>query len=381
MTLTLRQNLNQLKRIPKPSHPASLGIEGRSSSCGQTLTNQAQEGCEEGRSSTLEKIRAVYALVSVKSQPQFRLASTLFLPGQVKQRTSYDFLNATGEPNSYSGTANRKATMPNDTASVDADYLALLEDLKNYDNPEAYNDSGHPHLYKLRIISKAFEHLPTILNIDVDGLNLMPVLRECLFGILAQGGGDVREQMIADYEAKDWDEAREMIIADSDYKIAEQDCYWFFVRNFPKLMVKVYELFVLMTVMSVFKSRTFSIEQQRDMEPTIKHFLELGTKDLRNEIKRMLRTRSSGRPKKITTESLPEIVVNVLNVAHEIMGLTRGKDAVPGLKQIADRLNLKENALGKQLVRAKYPWTDIRTHLERLPKIEPGLLADDINAS
>jgi hypothetical protein len=42
----------------------------------------------------------------------FRLASTLFLPGQVRQRTRRDFLNASGEPiNLFRITANRKAEM------------------------------------------------------------------------------------------------------------------------------------------------------------------------------------------------------------------------------------------------------------------------------
>lgn len=259
------------------------------------------------------------------------------------------------------------------------EHLALLEDLKAYDNPAAYSDPDHPHLYKLRIVSVALEHLPTILNVDVNGVNLFPVLRECLFGLIAHAP-NAQAEMISDYEAKDWEDARAKIIADPEYRIAEQESYWFFVRNFPRLMVKVYELFLTMTVMSVFKTSTFSAEQQLEMEPTIKRFLEIGTKELRDEIKRMLRTRTSGRPKKVDSEQFPEIVEHVLNVAHELMGSARGKDAVPGLKEISLRLGFPTvNALGKQLVRAGYPWKYIRNHLENLPQIENELVAHDEN--
>ena len=100
---------------------------------------------------------------------------------------------------------------------------------------------------------------------------------------------------------------------------------------------------------------------------------------LQNEIKRMLKTRSSGRPKKIT-EDFPAIVLRVLEEADELMGSRRGKESVPGLKEISIRLGFPTvNALGKQLVRVGYPWKYLRSYLENMPEIETELMSHDKN--
>lgn len=243
------------------------------------------------------------------------------------------------------------------------EHLALLEDLKAYDNPAAYSDTENPHLYKLRILSKAFEDLPVILKVELSGADFFAVLRECLFSMIRRDP-NVEASMLADYQTEDWEEVREKVIIDPEYVIAEQECYWFFVRHLPTLMLSVYETFLNMTLMSVFKTSVFSATEKRELEPLIKKAIETGTKRLRDDMKKVVGTRSSGRPTRIETGPLPEIVQRVLDIAEAVMGDKRGKDAVPGLKGIANILDLSEDALGHQLRRAGFPWTMIRTHLE-----------------
>jgi len=243
------------------------------------------------------------------------------------------------------------------------EHLALLEDLKAYDNPAAYNDPANPHLYKLRIRSKAFEDLPVILSVELNGADFFAVLRECLFGMIRRDP-NVEASMLADYQTEDWEEVRAKVAVDPEYTTAEQECYWFFVRHLPTLMLGVYETFLNMTLMSVFKTSVFSAAEKRELEPLIKKAIEIGTKRLRDDMKRMVGTRPSGRPTKIETGPLPEIVQRVLDIAQAVMGEKRGKDAVPGLKGIANILDLSDDALGHQLRRAGFPWTMIRTHLE-----------------
>jgi hypothetical protein len=106
--------------------------------------------------------------------------------------------------------------------------------------------------------------------------------------------------------------------------------------------------------------------EKQEIESYVKKQIDGMTRLLKNDIKRMVGTRSTDRPRKIETTALPDIVQRVLDTADEMMGDARGKDAVPGLKTIADALDLSEDALGVQLRRAKLPWTKIRTFLENL---------------
>ena len=85
--------------------------------------------------------------------------------------------------------------------------------------------------------------------------------------------------MLADYETEDWEEVRAKVVVDPEYATAEHHCYWFFVRHLPTLLVGVYETFLSMTLMSVFKASVFfSDAEKRKMEPVVKTAIDAGTK-------------------------------------------------------------------------------------------------------
>lgn len=248
----------------------------------------------------------------------------------------------------------------------DAAAAALWEDLKAYDNPEVFYDSGLPQLYLLNIIEQAF--LPdrlSILKIEVDGKNLNRALHEAIFRFIGFTE-QARQELIKEYETQDWQHVKLAIMQDPDFVNMQSDIYWFFVRNFPKLSVHLYNMAALMSVLSGL-SQIFDEKQMRDeKERTLRTLLRASLRELEREIKKMLGTRSSGRPTKIERGPVPEIVQQVLDIAQAVMGDKRGKDAVPGLKGIASVLKTSEEALGQRLRRAGFPWISIRTHLEKL---------------
>jgi len=242
----------------------------------------------------------------------------------------------------------------------------LWEDLQAYDNPEVFYDSNLPQLYLLNIIEKAFlpDRLP-ILKIEVDGKNLNRGLFEGTFRFMGFTQ-QARDELMEQYEEQDWQHVKLAIMEDPDFVKMQSDIYWFFVRNFPKLTVHLYNIAALMSVLSGL-SQIFDEQQMRDeKEQTLRKLLRVSLTELERDIKKMLRTRSSGRPTKIERGPLPEIVQQVLDIAQAGMGDKRGKDAVPGLKGIANVLDISEDALGQRLRRAGFSWTIIRSHLEKL---------------
>lgn len=245
---------------------------------------------------------------------------------------------------------------------------ALVDDLNVYENPEVFSDSTLPQIYKLYIRTLRLPDVPFILDIEVNGKDLSAALREGMLGMM---------QLDPNFDGN-IDEIRAEMLADPDYAQADLVARRFFVRHLPKLMVHIYNILVATSLLSVTGPL---LEEPTAREQLFRLALKGMLREMEKTIKLMLETRSSGRPKKVLTETFPEIVIRVLDVASEMMGSARGRDAVPGLKQIADRLGLKVNALGKQLVRAGYPWRDIRTHLENRPIIETGLTAEDKNPS
>ncbi len=132
----------------------------------------------------------------------------------------------------------------NDPPQADPPSPDLLEDLKAYDNPESFFDQTL--LHKLQILSTPLENQPTILTIEVNGEDLKRVFEEVFLDWAARSP-DSQQGLVEDYGAKDWAEAREQIKDDPDFRRSVAEAYWFFVRQFPKLMVRLYEILIAMS--------------------------------------------------------------------------------------------------------------------------------------
>src|SRR5258707_682988 len=254
---------------------------------------------------------------------------------------------------------------PPDTRSPDE--LALLEDLKAYDNPEIFWDASLPQIYKLRIYSP---HLPgnrTVIAAEIDGDILRDALSEVIFGLMSRAPG--LPKTLERHGNKDIGEFRRDAMQEPDYPEMKQAQWKFFLRHFPKLFLSLYEIAVMSSVMATGLSfwRREPDEQLSEMENLTRSTLEGQIAKLEKMIKEIVETRSSGRPPKIETEPLPEIVKRVLLTARGMMCHARGKDAVPALKGVANNLDTNAPALGMALSRCGHPWTRIKTFLEDLP--------------
>lgn len=262
--------------------------------------------------------------------------------------------------------------MTDETNGADApnqpspEYQAFLDDLKAYDNPEVFQDASLPQYYKLRIVNKTLSGLPTIFDIEVNGEVLPYALREAFFSLLKLDP-DAERRMREDYGDKDLSETRSRMDTDEEYLEAEDGMRRFFVRNFPKLMLRLYEIIMMMSVLSSLRQILDQPDEISAREKTSRTVLKGMLRALEKDIKQMLEARSSGRPKKYGTGRLPEIVKRVIYTARGMMGDATGKDAVPVLKGVAFNLDLTENALRKQLVRAGHPWAGIRDWLASQP--------------
>lgn len=243
------------------------------------------------------------------------------------------------------------------------EYLAALrEDLKAYDNPEVFEDASLPQLYKLRIRTTHLPEVPYILSIEINGNDLPLALREGMFGMMRLGPD--YEKNIAEEFGGDAEKMRAETLADEDYANAEQGMRRFFVRQFPKLMVHLYNITVAMSLASVIAQLMNHPSEQAEREKLLKGMIEGLLKALRRDIKQMLETRSSGRPVKVEKGPVPEIVRRVCLAGFGLMSGRTDKDAVPALKGVALALDMSEAALRKQLTRANYPWRLIKIHLE-----------------
>lgn len=243
------------------------------------------------------------------------------------------------------------------------EYLALLEDLKLYDNPEVFEDVSLPQLYKLRIVNLILPELPTILRTEVDGVVLISALRETIFAIL-QRTPNIQEIM-QEYGDKDWNESRARLIIDAEYLESERMMFWFFVRYFPKLMVHIYNIGAVVSAVSALGQLSTLPSEIEQKETAYRAVLKNLLRGLEKDIKQWLATRSKGRPSKTKSrvDGAPELARQVWKIACEMMGERRGVEAVPALKEIALKLNTSAGALGRRLTRYGWPWTEMKGYL------------------
>lgn len=80
-----------------------------------------------------------------------------------------------------------------------------------YDNPEVFSDPSIPLLPRFRVLSRHIPNTPTVLTIEINDY-LLHALREAMFQMMREMTPDFEEKMIADYDAKDWDDAKIKII-------------------------------------------------------------------------------------------------------------------------------------------------------------------------
>ncbi|HKG58891.1 MAG TPA: hypothetical protein VKB05_03855 [Pyrinomonadaceae bacterium] len=229
----------------------------------------------------------------------------------------------------------------------------LWLDLKAYDNPEVFRDATLPQVYKLRICSLHAPDISHILKIEVEGDSLSEVIQKTLIWVIKQDPSFDGDPETLQAE----------LTSEADYWESELSIRRFFLRHLPKLLLHAYDIAITTAVLYEIGNL---MDRRAEREKLIKQTLVNLLRGLERDVKKMLATRSSGRPS-TAEDRMPDIVHNVLNIVQEIMGNRRGKDAVPVLKTVAHRLNLTETALRKKLVRAGHPWAGIKSYFENRP--------------
>jgi len=239
----------------------------------------------------------------------------------------------------------------------------LFEELKVYDNPEAFKDPALEGTYRLSLPLKDSTDfpLPVVVTVEIDGAKLTEASSQYFSWVIAQ----IPDQDLARAGVRTADEFKAMMLTDPKFNDAKRAYFWFFVRYFPELVNKLVLTLGVLSFDSLATHGFVESEQQRvQLEQKIKGTVEMALTGFRRDFKRMLRTRTRGRPKKLIDPHTAPAIVNIVSVmAADLMEGKSGKDALPALKTIADKLNTTENALGKQLRGAGYSWTQIKEYL------------------
>jgi hypothetical protein len=161
-----------------------------------------------------------------------------------------------------------------------------------YDNPEVFFDTSLPLLPRFRVVSPHLANTPTVLTLEISD-DLLLALREVLFDMARSTVPDFDKQMMVEYEAKDWDEALSKIRADEEYLQTEREMYWFFIRYFPKLFLRIYDIAARTAVFHAVRYLSDPVEKST-AEDSLKKALNHMLRDLRTDIYRMLGTRKRG---------------------------------------------------------------------------------------
>jgi hypothetical protein len=169
---------------------------------------------------------------------------------------------------------------------------ALREDLDQYTNPDSFYDADTPLIHNLLIYPQNDPDGRIVLDVDITGPNLASHLREYALYHLHTFAED---EMISYYNAKDWEDARAHLLADPEFQDSEFEMYYFFARHFPKLLLKVYNLLLQMTLMSAIRKGQDE-RKRRQQESNMKETLASAVKEIERDIYTMLEATSKGRP-------------------------------------------------------------------------------------
>ena len=234
------------------------------------------------------------------------------------------------------------------------------------------HDPDLPQIYVLKLFSQRLPGKITLIEVRIDTEVLSKSLREDALFII-RGGPEhhTEKDMIEACGVETWAQVREQVLADASFENAAEGMKQFLLQHFPKLLRKTYDVTSLAAVVSLLEDLVFTKAADRDeREQLVKRVLKAAVKELQGEIKQMLKTRPVGRPSRIVTEDVPPIVRTVMRIARQMMGNDISASALPSLKSIADKLDLTENALGKQLRTAGYSWTTLKRDLLVFPSAD-----------
>lgn len=206
-------------------------------------------------------------------------------------------------------------------SSIPPEELEFLRDLRAYDNPEVFDDASLPQHYKFRITDFNLSDLPTLLDIVINGEALPNALRETMFMMIQRDPNFEKDGMKL-YGTKDIAEIRAILVADEEYLEGELEMRRFFVRHFPKLAVHVYNIAILISIMSVSKLAFVQPKEREEWESQLKPVLKNMLRLMERDIKQWLGTRRrGGSAAKLTEEirtSLYEYYDDILLVAKPI---------------------------------------------------------------
>lgn len=240
----------------------------------------------------------------------------------------------------------------------------LRADLSVYGNAEILFEDPLSEPLRLTIYDKARK--AAVLRIEIDLGELYPALDGFMFRTVRNVAADMSEEEFAQY--------REEIKGDPAYVQIAEEILVFWVRHFPKLVLRLYDILANSAVAaaSINKWRQEPDEDLSGAETKVRETIEKMIAGMEKDIKAYIDTRQPGRPAKVETGPVPEFVFNVLRCARSIMGDQRGLDAVPRLKTIAVELGTNEAALGTRLRAAGHPWTRLKVYLSQIGTVSEG---------
>jgi hypothetical protein len=227
----------------------------------------------------------------------------------------------------------------------------LHPDFLRYENPEALFLEGD-QTYRISLRSH-WKGRPVIASIHLKKSCLHDALAEALFD-LAWRGKDESERITRD-------EMRVEFWADDETPRAVQYALGFFLRIFPHVMTKAFDIAFKASQLPIL--RPF-VDDPNKREEITRWQLDHDLNDLRDFLKERIRVRSKGRPANVHEG----LAGDVWKIALEMMGEKRGKGSAPGLKAIADRLGMTTKNLSGRLRKLGRGWVEVlRPELESLP--------------
>jgi len=107
---------------------------------------------------------------------------------------------------------------------------------------------------------------------------------------------DVRgaeEKLLNEHGDSDWESFRAQTIGDDEYLGLEREMCWFFFRHFPKLLLRLYDIAMRVSVIHMARMLEDNAARQ-EREKDLKRSLARMVRDLQKDIHQMLGTRKRG---------------------------------------------------------------------------------------
>jgi hypothetical protein len=169
---------------------------------------------------------------------------------------------------------------------------ALLKDLNAYANPRSFYDPDLPLLHNLRVIRANDPDKRIVIDVDIHGLPLTRQIRTHFLDYLRRQN---ESELLSHFGTQDWDDACKQLLADADYQDSEFEMYYFFARHFPKLLIRVYNLLLMMSAISAYRD-VQNEREKRQSDPHVKEIIAPMMREMEKELYEMLEATSKGRP-------------------------------------------------------------------------------------